>query len=134
GRDQRDDQHVGGVHDVLRDQRDARRTVEEHVVVLGGQRAEQLGELPGRLLVLPAQDQVHVAVGEVGRDQVQVVEVGALDRVVQGLGAADQGLAAALDPRLDPEQEAGGALGVQVPEQGAVAVGGRQVGQVDGRG
>ena len=46
----------------------------------------------------------------------------------------DQRLAAALDPRLDPEQEARRALRVQVPEQGPAAVGGGQVGQVDGRG
>ena len=88
----------------------------------------------GFLSAPPAEEQVHVAVGEVGGEQVQVVEVGALDRVVEGLGAADERLAAALDPGLDPEQEAGRALRVQVPEQRAVAVGGGQVGQVDGRG
>src|SRR5580693_3705129 len=60
-----------------------------------------------------------------------MLEVGALDRVVQGLGPADERLPAALDPGLDPEQEAGRALRVQVPQQGAVAVGGGQVGQVD---
>src|SRR5207247_989306 len=88
----------------------------------------------GPRLASSAEDQVHVAVGEVGGEQVQVVEVGALDRAVEGLGAADERLAAALDPRLDPEQEAGRALRVQVPEQGPAAVGGGQVGQVDGRG
>src|SRR5580704_7106019 len=131
GRDQRDQQDVGGVHDVLRDQGDAGRAVQEHVVVLAGQRAEQLGELAGGGPGFTVQDEVHVAVGEVGREQVQVVEIGALDRLVQGLGAADERLPAALDPGLDPEQEAGRALRVQVPQQGAVAVGGRQVGQVD---
>src|SRR5690242_1596956 len=109
------------------------------MVVLGGQRLEQPGELAGGPGAGPrfassVEEQVHVAVGEVGGEQVQAVEVGALDRVVEGLGAADERLAAALDPRLDPEQEAGRALRVQVPEQGPEAVGGRQVRQVHGRG
>jgi len=51
GRDQRDQQDVGGVHDVFRDQEDAQRTVHEDVVVLRGERAEQLRDLAGRLLV-----------------------------------------------------------------------------------
>ncbi len=51
GRDQRDQQDAGGVHDVFRDQGDAQRTVQEDVVVLRGERAEQLGDLAGRLLV-----------------------------------------------------------------------------------
>jgi len=55
GGDQRDQQDVGGVHDVFRDQGDARRAVEEHVVVLGGERAEQLADLEGRLLVRATQ-------------------------------------------------------------------------------
>src|SRR5690242_8315678 len=109
------------------------------MVVLGGQRLEQPGELAGGPGAGPrfassVEEQVHVAVGEVGREQVQAVEVGALDRVVEGLGAADERLASALDPRLDPEQEAGRALRVQIPEQRPAAVGGGQVGQVDGRG
>ena len=58
-------------------------------------------------------------VREVGRQQVEVVEVGALDRVVQRPRAADQRLAAALDPRPDPEQEGCRALRIEIPQQGA---------------
>src|ERR1035437_9936389 len=108
-----------------------RRAVEENVVVAGGERAEQLGQGAGVPPPRPAKQQVHVAVGEVGRKQVQVVEVGALDGAVQRLGAADERFAAALDLGLDPEQEAGRALRVKIPQQGALAVGGGQVGQVD---
>src|ERR1700749_4019496 len=78
----------------------------------------------------------EAAGGRAGRAgaQVEAVEVGAMDDVVEGLGAADERLAAALDPRVDAEQEAGRALRVQIPEQGPGTVGGRQVRQVDGLG
>src|SRR5207302_4175120 len=75
-----------------------------------------------------------VAVGEVGGQQVEGVEVGALDGAVQGSRAADERLPAAPDPGLDPELEAGRALRVQVPQQGALAVLGGQITEVDGGG
>ena len=65
GRDQRHEQHVHGVQDILRNQRDARRAVQEHDVVLAGQRAEHAGQPPRGPLGL-VERQVHVAVGEVG--------------------------------------------------------------------
>src|SRR5258707_7597027 len=40
----------------------------------------------------------------------------------------------ALDPRPDPEQEAGRGLRVKIPEQDAVAIPSRQVAEVDGGG
>ena len=92
------------------------------MVVFGGQRLEQLGYLARGLPVGPvlastvlastAEEKVHVAVGEIGREQVQVLEVGALDGPVQGFRAPDERLPAALDPGLDPEQETGRTLRV----------------------
>ena len=133
-RDQRDDQGVGGLQDALRQQRDTWGAVEENDVVLIAERGEEPGDPPGRLLGGP-EDQVQVPVGEVGGEQVEIREVGPLDRVIDLPAALDQRLAAALDPRPDPEQEAGGGLRVQIPEQHPQPILGGQVAQVDrGRG
>src|SRR4029453_3178792 len=67
-------------------------------------------------------------------DHLQVVELGGPGCLVQGGLAADQGLAAALDPGPDAQQVAGRALGVEVPQQGAASAPGGQVGEVDGGG
>src|SRR6185437_2970298 len=99
-------------------------------VVLAAKRRQQAAE-PGRRFPLAVQVQVEVPVGEVGRQQIEVVEVGRLDRVVDRPLASDQCLAAALDLGPDPEQEAGGRLGVEIPEQHPVSVAGGQVGDVD---
>ncbi len=130
-RDHRDEQHVGGVQHALGQQRDARRAVEEDHVVIGPQRRQQPAQLAGGLLGA-IQHQVEVPVGEVGRKQVQVVEVGPLDRALNRAGALEQRPAAALDPGPDPEQEARRGLRVQVPEQYPVAVARGQVGEIDG--
>jgi signal transduction histidine kinase len=53
GRDQRDEDHVGRVQHVLRDQRDARRAVEEDRVVLVSERCKQLAQLARRLAAGP---------------------------------------------------------------------------------
>jgi hypothetical protein len=82
----------------------------------------------------PVEQQVHVAVGEVAGQQVEAIEVGALDGLVQPAGAPDEGLAAALDPSPDPEHVGRSGLRVQVPQQRAETVLGGQVAEVDGRG
>src|SRR5581483_10874105 len=97
---------VGRVQHVLRDQGHAGRAVQQDHVVVAGQRLEQPGQLADRLLGV-VQQQVHVPVGEVAGQQVEPVEVGALDRSVQSAGALDERLAAALDPGPDAKQVGG---------------------------
>ena len=140
-RDERDHHDVGGVQHILRDQRDGRRAVEEDRVVGGAERGEQLGQRTGGLAawrvvgpgIAEVQQQVHVPVGEIRRDQVEVVEVCSLDGVVEQALAADDRPAAALDLGLDPEHEARRALRVQVPQDGAQPGLRREIGEVDRR-
>src|SRR6185437_13690879 len=99
-------------------------------VVLAAKRRQQAAQ-PGRRFPLAVEMQVEVPVGEVGRQQIEVVEVRRLDRVVDRPLASDQCLAAALDLRPDPEQETGGRLRVEIPEQHPVSIAGGQVGDVD---
>jgi hypothetical protein len=74
-----------------------------------------------------------VAVGEVRRQQVEPVGVGALELGLDVGLAAHQLSASALDLRLDPEQVRARALRVEVPQQRAVTVARGQRGEVDGR-
>ena len=81
------------------------------------------------------QQQVHVAVGEVGGDQVKVVEVGALDRVVER--AAGRG-SAPLPPPLTRGLTRNMKLAAPCGSRSHSTVrrpgfGGRQVGEVDRR-
>src|ERR1700704_2912786 len=57
--------------------------------------------------------------------------VGALDGVLQWPVAVYQLACPALDARPDPEQVGRGRLRVQIPQEGAGALAGREVGQVD---
>ena len=132
GRDERHEQDVGRVQHAFGQQRDAGRAVQDDEVVLVGQRPEQAVQPLGGLLG-GVQDQVQVPVGEVGRQQVEPVEVGALDRRVELPAALDERLTAALDAGPDPQQEARRSLRVQVPQQHPQAVAGREVADVDRR-
>src|SRR4029453_16674962 len=77
------------------------------------------------------QVEVEVPVAEVGRHEVELVEIGSLDPVVQGALAPDERAAATFDLRFDPEQVGGRALRIEVPDEGAHTFAGREVGDVD---
>ena len=132
-RNERHQHHVGGAQHVLRHQRQTRRGVQDDHVELRGQRRQQPTQCPLRVRSIVEVD-VHVPVREVRRQQVQVCEVGGLDRLQHRARSPDQLGTAALDARLHPEQVRGGALGIEIPEQGPAALPRRQVGEVDGRG
>src|SRR3984957_15579268 len=100
----------------------------------GGLPAGGVAPAPAAAVAGRFEQQVHVPVGEIGRDQIEIVEIRALDRIVEGPFALDERLAAALDPRLHPEHEGRRALRVQVPEHGPQPALGREEGKVDGRG
>src|SRR5690606_24676602 len=77
--------------------------------------------------------EVHVAVGEVGGQQVQPFHVGAAQQRVDVALAAHELGAAALDLRADAEQERARALRVEVPQERRVALAGGERGEVDRR-
>ena len=131
-RQRRREQHVARPEDALREQREARGAVEHHVGVLAGQGGQELAQA---LLGAPAglERQVQVAVGEVGREQVEPGIIGGADRLGEIGAAADQRARPPGDLRLDAEGEARRALRVEVPEQDARARARGQVGDVDGR-
>src|SRR3712207_1956446 len=104
------------------------RSDDQVVVLLQGH--EQAAD-PIRGALRGVQVQVEVAVAEVGRHQVQLVEIGPLDPVVQRALALEQGMTATLHLGLDPEQVRGRTLRIEVPEEGAQTVAGREVGDVD---
>ena len=127
--DQRDEQHVAGVDDVLRHQGHAGRAVEDDHVVVVLQWRDQPAD-PVRGALRGVQVEVEVAVAEVGRDQIELVEVGSLDRLVQGAPARDERRPATLDLGLDAEQIRRRALRIEVPDEGPQTAARREVGDV----
>ena len=123
-------EQVGRVHHVLRHQRNAWRAIQEDDVVVAGEAAQQLAE-PSSPLAGVVELEVHVAVAEVSRKQVEALEVGRLQRRLDRPSAGDQGATSALDPRAHPEQERGRRLRIEVPQKCPPAFPRRQVGQVD---
>jgi len=133
GRDDGNQQQVGRAEHALRGEGQAGRTVEEDGVVVALQRLQQLAEAALRPLLV-AEGQVHVAVGEVGRQHVQPGEGAGHDGAGQGVLAAQQRLAAALHLGVDAQAVGGRALGVEVPQQRRPPAPGAEVGQVDSGG
>ena len=120
------------MHDVLGDQRDTGRAVQEDDVVVVSDAAQQLAKTPGPLLRV-VELKVHVAVAEVGGQQVQVVEVGCLQCCFDRASTTHQGVTAAFDPRSHTEYVGGGGLRIEVPQQGPPAFTCGEVGQVHRR-
>src|SRR5690606_3473175 len=129
--DERDEEGVGGVEDALGDQGDGRRAVEDRQVVVLGERVEHPAHAAGAAAGA-VEHQVHVAVGEVGGEQVQALDVGAPQQVGDVGPAPDQLAPAAAHLGPDAEQERGRRLRVEVPEHGAEPVRRRQGGDVHG--
>ena len=102
------------------------------VVVLGGQRREHAGQAPRRALA-SRRAQVHVAVGEVGRQQVEPVVVGALDPRVDVASCRAPAAPPALDLGLDAQEVGARALRIEVPQQRARPVARGEVGEVHRR-
>ena len=125
-------QDVGRAEDALGDERHARRAVEEHVAVLVGQRSEDVGELLGRLL-RAVEREVEVPVRQIRRHEIEVGEVGGLDRRVDGPLPPHDRPSAALHLGAHPQQEGGRALRVEVPQQRRLTVTSGEVREVHRR-
>ena len=92
--------------------------------------SQQLVNPAGRPLHL-VKLQVHIAVAEIGRDQVKPVEIGGLDHLVNRSGTVHQRAATAFDFGPHPEQISGGALRVEIPQQCAVSAARGQMSKID---
>ena len=88
---------------------------------------------PSRRVLRRVELEVHVAVGEVGGQEIEVVEVGALQPHRRRSRSSDERFRATLDPGPDAEEEGRGTLRIEVPQQRALTVAGSKVGQVDRR-
>lgn len=75
-----------------------------------------------------------MAVGKVGRQQVELRIVRPFDRRFQAVLAVEELFTAALDLGLDPEVKGRRPLGVEIPNQGPGSVPRRQIGEIDGGG
>ncbi len=131
-RDQRDEEDIGHIEDILRDQRHTRRAVQKNDVVIVANLAQQFLEAACRAVVI-VQLEVEVAVGIIGRNQIEIVEIRAADGFREIFFLFDQRRGATTDARFDAKVEARGALGIEVPEQAAQTAAGGEIGQVDRR-
>jgi hypothetical protein len=76
---------------------------------------------------------VQLAIREVCRQQVEAVVVGLLDGLREDVGVLQAGPPEAIDVRTYSKGEARCRLRVEIPEQRALAGGGTQIRQIDGR-
>ncbi len=132
-RDHGHEQPVGGVEHVLRHAREMRRAVEEDEIVVVGERREQLLQ-PLRRLLQIVQREIEVTLSQIRRQQIEQRIVGAADRFAQILLALQQALEVVAGRALDAVVEARRALGIEIPQQRAMARAARAVGEVDRRG
>ena len=80
------------------------------------------------------QEQVHVTVGKIRRQEIEQLVIGAANKIFQVTLALNQAFAAALDLRFDPEVVAGSALGIEIPDKRGRAFACSQPGEIHGGG
>src|SRR5262249_23690272 len=106
---------VGGSEDTFRQQREACRAIEKDELQLAAKCVE---ERPDQAFWLAkgTEESVDLAIGEVSRDQVQIVIIGFLDGGGQCIAVLERSLAEPCHARLHAKSEAGGGLRVEIPE------------------
>ncbi len=99
----------------------ARRAIKKHQLIARLECLEQVAQ-PFALAIALAQEQIHVAVGKICREQIQTGAVAFPDDPRQRSLAFQKRLGTAFDTRFYREAVAGCALWIEIPDQRAQAL------------